>query len=369
VARRNPLIRKASKMTGPGTGGHKSAGILDDFAIRKVIHSKEGYYNKLEVNKLKVIDSFDFAIPFWIWDNASNPGFWMGESQTLLEVAEKLSIPGGYVYCYSQAEAGWKFVTFIGAAWFGNKTYEIQTGEMLYFEGQANQTVTIPWFPDASAWTLNKRANNLTAAGTVAALQISGNTGLFGGPINYAEFKSDGELNLHGTARVKKDLWVGANGIKAPGAKPATFVEDGLTGCWEFADQAVAGNQEQVSGTIKIPLDMDRSVEPTYNIGWHANGISPGNCKWQFEYLWVGANEDVTAAAQETLTIVSTASATSNGLVVAQVSGIDLPSSTDKAMFWRITRLSADPQDTIAAVTHMRGQFFQYTADKLGEAT
>jgi len=48
-----------------------------------------------------------------------------------------------------------------------------------------------------------------------------------------------GPLTLTGTARVEKLYWIGANGIKAPGAKPATFVEDGLTGCWEF-DDAIA---------------------------------------------------------------------------------------------------------------------------------
>ena len=42
MAKRNPLIRQAPKMTGKGTGGHKSAGILDDFAVRKNVATKEG---------------------------------------------------------------------------------------------------------------------------------------------------------------------------------------------------------------------------------------------------------------------------------------------------------------------------------------
>jgi len=91
-------------------------------------------------------------------------------------------------------------------------------------------------------------------------LQVVGDVKLGDDNTNYASFASDGELSLHGTARVKKDLWIDANGIKAPGAHPATFVEDGLTGCWEFADQGVANNQEQVSGTIKIPDDMDLGI-------------------------------------------------------------------------------------------------------------
>ncbi|MHA1481829.1 MAG: hypothetical protein ACTSQA_00140 [Candidatus Heimdallarchaeaceae archaeon] len=188
-----------------------------------------------------------------------------------------------------------------------------------------------------------------------------------GGAVNYTEIKSDGEINLHGTARVKKKIYIGANGIRAPGAKPATFVEDGLTGCWEFSD-AIEANQESVSGTFLIPPDIDITIPITLNIGWHANGISPGNCKWQLEYLWISPNEDVTAGAQETLTIVSTASATSDGLIVAEVPGIDLPSATDKAFFWKVTRLSGDVQDTISDAVHMRGQFVEYTANSLGEA-
>jgi len=43
----NKLIRKAPKMTGNTTGGHKSAGILDDYAERKVINSQEIYTNEL----------------------------------------------------------------------------------------------------------------------------------------------------------------------------------------------------------------------------------------------------------------------------------------------------------------------------------
>jgi len=202
-----------------------------------------------------------------------------------------------------------------------------------------------------------------------SADEILGKVALkWGDDTNYTEIKTDGEINLHGTARVTKCHWIGANGIKAPGAKPATFVEDGLTGCWEFAD-AIEANQESVSGTVKIPEDMDRTVVPAFGIGWHADGISPGNCKWQFEYLWISPNEDVTVAAQETLTVTSTASATSNGLIVAEITGIDLPSGTDVAMFWKITRLSGDVADTISAVTHMRGNYFKYTSDRLGIAT
>ena len=65
---KNPLIRKMPKMTGNTTGGHKSAGILDDHAIRKNIATKEGTIEKVPVddsditNKKYVDDLTDPAL-------------------------------------------------------------------------------------------------------------------------------------------------------------------------------------------------------------------------------------------------------------------------------------------------------------------
>ena len=47
VFKKNPLIRKVNKPVLPANTLHKSAGILDDHAIRKVIHSKEGIYKEI----------------------------------------------------------------------------------------------------------------------------------------------------------------------------------------------------------------------------------------------------------------------------------------------------------------------------------
>ena len=187
---------------------------------------------------------------------------------------------------------------------------------------------------------------------------------------NYASFAADGELSLTGTARVVIDHWIGASGIRAPGSKPPTFTESGIKGVWQFGDESVADNQEAVSGTIKIPSEMDRTVVPIFKVGWSANGVSPGVCEWQLEYLWMSPNDDTTAAAQETLTATGTASSTSNGLIITAFAGIDLPGATDQAMFWRLKRLSATgSNDTISDTVEMHGNLFSYTANKLGTAT
>ena len=174
-------------------------------------------------------------------------------------------------------------------------------------------------------------------------------------------------LLFSGTGRVTIDQWIGSAGVRAPGLKKATYVLHGLTGVWQFSD-ASAGNEEQVSGTLKIATSMDRTVVPTMTIGWSADGVSPGNCEWQFEYLWIGANEATNAGAQETLTEATAASTTSNGLVFTTFSGIDLPGATDQAMLFRVTRLSAG-NDTIVDTVELRGMKFTYTINKLGTGT
>jgi len=191
---------------------------------------------------------------------------------------------------------------------------------------------------------------------------------------NYAKFAKDGELTLIGTARVIIDLWIGANTAKAPGAKPATFTESGLTGVWQF-DNAIEASQESISGTIKIPAEMDRTVVPMFKIGWSTSTIYTDDAtdnetaEWQLKYLWIGANEDTTAAAQETLTQTTTLTAATpaEGLVFTVFTGIDLPEATDQAMFFKITRLSAG-NDTIADTLELRGMNYTYTKDKLGTA-
>jgi len=201
-----------------------------------------------------------------------------------------------------------------------------------------------------------------------AKLQVVGDTMFGDDGTNYASFASDGELTLHGTARVTRDLWIDAAGIKAPGAKPATEVSFGTleTSAWEFSDEGVEANQESVSWRIAIPYDMDRTEGVILRIGW--SSASTGNCKWQLKYRWFSQDEDMTQDGEETLTAVDAASATANGLVITTIEGINAPSATDATIMFKLTRLSADAEDTISDTVELHGVCFNYTSDKLGEA-
>ena len=178
-----------------------------------------------------------------------------------------------------------------------------------------------------------------------------------------------GELDYYSVdvAQTLNALWVDAQGIRAPATNPAELISHGTleTPAFQFAD-AIEANQESVTFNIRIPNRMDRSVAPTLSVGWSADGSSPGNCRWQLEYLWTAPGEDTGAGAQETLYVTGTAAAVADGLVLSIFTGIDLPSSIDACLHCRITRLSADALDTIDDTVELHGVCFGWTSNKLG---
>jgi len=197
-----------------------------------------------------------------------------------------------------------------------------------------------------------------------AKLQVVGDARIGADTTNYTEIKTDGEINLHGTARVKKGKWLDFSGIKAPETKPAKYIDHGISGAWEFSD----GTDDTVVFNYKVPDDMDITQASTLLISWSSNtSVITESAVWQLEYLYISPGEDTTANAQETLTVTSNVVAQSNGLVVAEITGIDLPSSTDKCVHCRLKRLGADANDDLTDTAELSGVCWRYTSDKLGE--
>lgn len=192
-----------------------------------------------------------------------------------------------------------------------------------------------------------------------------------GAVANHTAFSATGVQTMAGTARVYKYNWVEAAGIKAPGAKPPDAIAHGTleTPAWQFGDEAVAGNQEFVSFNMQVPPDMDRSVAPSVCVGWSADGVSPGVCEWQFEYLYTAEGEDTGAAGQATVTADEAASATADGLVITLFAGMAAPGATDICLHGKLKRLSAGATDTIADTVELHGVSFKYAVNKLGEPT
>ena len=240
-------------------------------------------------------------------------------------------------------------------------------------DGDGSITLSIPgsFLTDAFLGTANQITVTDNGDGTVTVstpqdidtgADVEFNSLTIGdGTTNYTEIKDDGEINLHGTARVYKNEWINPQGLKAPGTKPALAVDWGIGGAWEFSN----ATDDTIVATVRLPQDMDRTVAMELKIGF-ASATNTGDVVWQLEYLFLTPNEDTTASAQETLETTQTISTTANGLTIATITGIDLPSSTDQLMRLRIKRLGADGDDTLADDCVLLGCGLRYVADKLG---
>ena len=182
-----------------------------------------------------------------------------------------------------------------------------------------------------------------------------------GGGTNYTEIKDDGEINLHGTARVKKRLQINVGSIKGAGANPASYVDYGLNGAFEFSKVI----DESIAEASAVPFDIDRSVAPTFTIGW-SSPETTGTCVWQLEVLYREEDEDWSSTTpQSTIEVEASPSNTTDGLAFTSFT-LPTLSSTDAGMIFRLSRLGSDADDDMDDVAYVFGGAIDYTANKLG---
>ena len=190
-----------------------------------------------------------------------------------------------------------------------------------------------------------------------------------GAPTNYANFAPDGELTLHGTARVSRETWVPATGLKAPGTKPATSVEIGISSAWEFTD----ATDDTLTGNISVPNNVDVSENVSFTIGWSSPTADPGDdskqAVWQLEYALHAPGQDMDGAAETTKTATASASTTADGLVMTEITGISEVEAGDVCFEFRLKRLGADGDDDLGDVAHVHGVCMKFVSNKLGAAT
>ena len=111
---------------------------------------------------------------------------------------------------------------------------------------------------------------------------------------------------------------------------------------------------------------MDQTEAPTVKLCWSSHTTS-GDAVWQLEYLYIQFDEDTTTAPQGTLAQTATSSATADGFIELEFTGLDVPDPGDRTIFIRVKRLGPDANDTIADTTELHSIIFRYTSDKLGE--
>lgn len=188
----------------------------------------------------------------------------------------------------------------------------------------------------------------------------------FGDSTNYAEFLSDGELILHGTARVYQGIEVAATDFKEPTSQSATLVNRGMGVAYEFAD----GSAEHIHTEIRIPAKWVDTEDITL-VGIWSSPATSEDCSWEIRYLFRGIDEDMTETTPDgILQSDETSSATANGLVhsIMTIPAADFDSG-DKKLLFEVWRNGGDANDTLGDTAYVHAIMVRGVSNKLGGST
>lgn len=186
-----------------------------------------------------------------------------------------------------------------------------------------------------------------------------------GGVTNYAETKADGEINLHGTARVLKHLHFN-NAAFTKGSTAPTQVILGNYNGWSFD----IGDDSVITATL--PDDWDPTTDLTIKVCWYIDEAYAADKEIQWRVDWSALPEDFTEAVDapthsgqiDSGDINIPAVAKTNGestigtIAAASLSALDCLGFT----LSRIAVTNDDPTDD-PIVLHLT---IEYTSNKLG---
>jgi len=177
---------------------------------------------------------------------------------------------------------------------------------------------------------------------------------------------------LTSTSRVKNTECVNANGFKLPTTNPAVLKDatSDVGSILEFKDET--SDYDNARLTIKIPKDIDVTVQPMLQFEWFCTTAEPTddslNVRWEITYIWTALDETSDSSGDITYTNNYNASDIAKGLVETniQLSGFV---AGDRYLQANIARRSdATPDTATAATANILGACLYYTANKLGES-
>lgn len=193
-------------------------------------------------------------------------------------------------------------------------------------------------------------------------------TAHMGDATNYAAFAADGELSLHGTARVVKDIEIPLSGFGKGAAAPATVYLGNLIG-FEFTTNDVVYYAQE------MPYDWDSATALSFEMRWYVDeafSTAPsGEVRWQLSY--VALKENGTEAADTAATAVDSGDINipTDAKCITETK-FAIPAAAlqaDDLLFVSIKRIAIAGGNAPTAKPVMVGAALEYTANKLGEAT
>lgn len=195
-------------------------------------------------------------------------------------------------------------------------------------------------------------------------LQVVGDSKFGDDNTNYLALANDGEVILHGTARITDHFNISAGALK-PGSSSPTA---GFSGNFPHLSFSNVSNQEAHFQMI-IPHKWDDTEDIEICLVWYYAGAQDnGTVKWDFSYTSVKAGEDPTAAGT-TITETTAGNHTTGQVIRTCFTTKVLASNleTEDDLGFKITRDQAN--DTLGTPAILLSVHIHYIKNKLGEAT
>lgn len=184
---------------------------------------------------------------------------------------------------------------------------------------------------------------------------------------NYASFAADGEIGLHGTARVNKEIIIGAGSFHKGSSSPDDVYLAGGSHVLAF-DKTTT---QHGHFTTLIPMDFAAGTEISIEADWSFDTVEADHyMTWEMEYILLADGEDPAGA----LTSTSQKSVISTGNNDKQIHTTFATGITgavaDDTLLIRFSR-DADhiTDDDLDQDANLIAIHLHYISDKLGEAT
>ncbi|RPI64530.1 MAG: hypothetical protein EHM48_00640 [Planctomycetaceae bacterium] len=233
----------------------------------------------------------------------------------------------------------------------------------------------------ADAWPENDEAGALygslataqasyTHAQPVPAGEVSGpitvESAHIGDGTNYTGVATNGEITLHGTARVKREIVVdeviGVAGAAAPTSALRAIGASG--GVMESVRQFSAAAQNDLYVRFHAPTDLDDSVNVTFHLMWlPGSAWTAGNYLWKLEYLVKAKTAASNTGTPTTISADVTPANATDYIETEFATAVDL--NADQVLVCHFYRdVAGDNGDDTGDVRFLE---IEYTCNKLGE--
>ena len=220
-----------------------------------------------------------------------------------------------------------------------------------------NQVSNLREYTDIASGSCAQSLQSVTDIGNSSSNAIT-----IGDAVNYTEIKADGEINLHGTARVTGHIRVPAPGWSI-GASAPTAGLVGVTRTLDF-DNSI---DDEAYYSLITPYRMVSGSAINVEINWCYTGAQDdGTVCWGLDYTILPSGS-VVAETSATITGTSSVGQMTGRLITTTLAtGITGATSHDTVSmrFYR-----DESEDTLATDAQLVLVHFHFTEDKLGEAT